>query len=347
MTTLGGMIGGLVNGSLADLVGRKATIWFSQILSAAGWFAIAFGKNAWSSDVGRLLLGFAVGILPYVVPLYIAQMSPKSIRGRFTSLNQAMLLAGASWLSLANCCVPSLLHILGLSFIPESPRWLAKISKHNELEAVLQSLMGKNADISDEAAEIIVTFNPIFFNTTFSDKETLGEAVFVSVLNLKFSEGIISMAIVQLPAVALNVLVSDKLGRQPLLMLTPVLVYIGIQIFPINIKGDSVEQDFFLDNYVQFNFMMEWSSSETFFILSVLCGSTVLFVAKIACTGDKRENFKRNTSINRSYSSIVRKHVYEAVLVLLMQQTRVIVQTQKEKNRTCITSFFLLLSTQI
>ncbi|KAK8589320.1 hypothetical protein V6N12_023722 [Hibiscus sabdariffa] len=51
--------------------------------------------------------------------------------------------------------IPCLMKLLGLFFIPESPRWQAKIGKWKECEASLQRLRGDNADISDEADEII------------------------------------------------------------------------------------------------------------------------------------------------------------------------------------------------
>ncbi|XP_031377102.1 sugar transporter ERD6-like 7 isoform X2 [Punica granatum] len=52
---------------------------------------------------------------------------------------------------------PCLLQLLGLFFVPESPRWLANMGRRKEAEGALQRLWGRNADISKEAAEIEVT----------------------------------------------------------------------------------------------------------------------------------------------------------------------------------------------
>lgn len=41
-----------------------------------------------------------------------------------------------------------------MGFVPESPRWLAKIGKEIELQAALQCLRGKNSDIPQEVADI-------------------------------------------------------------------------------------------------------------------------------------------------------------------------------------------------
>ncbi|KAK3415694.1 hypothetical protein EUGRSUZ_H01565 [Eucalyptus grandis] len=50
--------------------------------------------------------------------------------------------------------IPCAVLLFGLFFIPESPRWLAKTGHEKEFEAALQKLRGKDADISEEAAEI-------------------------------------------------------------------------------------------------------------------------------------------------------------------------------------------------
>ncbi|XP_050281718.1 sugar transporter ERD6-like 9 [Quercus robur] len=133
--TIGGVIGGLVSGRIADLFGRKGAMWFSEIFSLVGWLAIAFGKNIWWLDLGRLSLGIGIGIFSYVVPVYIAEVTPKNLRGPFASANELLLACGVSlmyfigniitWRTLALIgTTPCLVQLMGLFFVPESPRWL-------------------------------------------------------------------------------------------------------------------------------------------------------------------------------------------------------------------------------
>ncbi|KAF2307138.1 hypothetical protein GH714_025056 [Hevea brasiliensis] len=173
--TIGGIVGAASCGKIADLVGRRGAIWVSNALYIGGLVAIALSKSAWSLDLGRLLMGVGIGILAYVVPVYIAEITPKNFRGAFVSLIMVHVTNAEYELSMTGCgisvtyvigsvcdwrilallgTIPCLIQLLGAFFISESPRWLAKVGREKELEVALKLLRGKNADVSHEAAEI-------------------------------------------------------------------------------------------------------------------------------------------------------------------------------------------------
>ncbi|KAL8145032.1 hypothetical protein AgCh_003306 [Apium graveolens] len=85
--------------------------------------------------MGRIMEGFGVGIISYTVPVYIAEIAPQNMRGGLGTL-------------------PCLVLIPGLFFIPESPRWLAKMGMTEDFEISLQVLRGFDTDISLEVNEI-------------------------------------------------------------------------------------------------------------------------------------------------------------------------------------------------
>ncbi|KAJ0431911.1 putative major facilitator, sugar transporter, major facilitator superfamily [Helianthus annuus] len=177
--TIGAMIGAVTSGRIADTIGRKGG---SVLL-----------------DTGRFFTGYGIGIFTFVVPVYIAEISPKELRGGLTTLNQVnldayisitfcfffskfelgtlqrfifclfiqfMIVTGSSisfllgtvvsWRTLAitTGLAPCILLIAGLFFIPESPRWLAKVGRKVEFENSLRKLRGEKANITAEAKEI-------------------------------------------------------------------------------------------------------------------------------------------------------------------------------------------------
>ncbi|KAF4358846.1 hypothetical protein F8388_013650 [Cannabis sativa] len=110
-----------------------------------GWLAVYLAKGAMSLDMGRLFTGYGIGIFSYVLMIVLGA-------------SFAFIIGTAiSWRSLAlTGLVPCIVLLIGLHFVPESPRWLAKAGHEKEFQASLQRLRGKGADITSEAAEIQV-----------------------------------------------------------------------------------------------------------------------------------------------------------------------------------------------
>ncbi|KAH9688829.1 Sugar transporter ERD6-like 5 [Citrus sinensis] len=329
------MLGAILSGKIADIFGRR---------NDALWL-----------DSGRLLIGFGAGIISYVIPIYVAEISPKDFRGVFTAFHQLMNTFGCSlayffgnvipWRILALIgVIPCVLQLIGLFFIPESPRWLVKIGKEKEFETTLQNLRGKGADISQEAAEIrdhieisqkhsearlLNLFqrryaNSLIIGVGLMLLQQFGGASAMAYYTISIFEkagasgsiGSRGIAIIQIPAVIAGVLLMDKAGRKPLLMISACGMAFGCfliglsfylkgcsafnsiglagipfiimsEIFPINVKasaGSLVILICWSCSWIvtyTFNFMMQWSSAGTFFIFSGIGFFTVLFVAKI------------------------------------------------------------------
>ncbi|XP_039032279.1 sugar transporter ESL1-like isoform X1 [Hibiscus syriacus] len=257
--TIGGMVGAILSGKIADLIGRKRTMWFSDVFCTAGWLSIAFAKNALWLDIGRLLIGIGGGVICYVVPVYIAEITPKSHRGSFASANQLMTTCGfvlifftgtiISWRTLAMIgAIPCVVQTIGLFFIPESPRWLAKSGREKEFEASLKCLRGKDSDISEEASDIRVYMETLEQQTEESFLELFqrryanaliigvglmllqqlgGNSAIAYYTGSIFNEASISgnlglqvLAIVQIPASILGLFLMDRSGRRPLLLVS-------------------------------------------------------------------------------------------------------------------------------
>ncbi|XP_024525314.1 sugar transporter ERD6-like 4 isoform X1 [Selaginella moellendorffii] len=183
LVNAGAMAGAILSGRIADRFGRKGALVIASIPHIAGWILNALAmvssfslsiqhhevsflfQNVASLYIARLLVGFGVGVISFTVPMYIAEISPKNLRGSLGAINQLSVTTGIflsylgglvlPWRTLALVGVaPCSVLLVGLFFIPESPRWLAKMGIEDTLITSLQALRGKDSDISSEVSEI-------------------------------------------------------------------------------------------------------------------------------------------------------------------------------------------------
>ena len=80
---LGCMAGPILGGTLSDRWGRKPTLIFAGLLFAAGSIGTALPANIVQFDLFRFLGGVGVGLASVVSPMFIAEVSPPRIRGRW------------------------------------------------------------------------------------------------------------------------------------------------------------------------------------------------------------------------------------------------------------------------
>ncbi|CAK9158353.1 unnamed protein product [Ilex paraguariensis] len=265
--TIGAMIGAITSGRIADFIGRKGAMRMSAGFCIAGWLAIYFSRGALSLDIGRFFTGYGIGVFSYVVPIFVAEIAPKNLRGGLTTLNQLMIVCGSSvaflmgsvvtWRTLAlTGLLPCIFLLVGLFFIPESPRWLAKVGQQEEFEVALQRLRGKNADVSHEATEIqdyIETLQSLpkarmldLFDGKYIRAMIIGVGLMVGqqfggINGISFyaSEtfvaaglssgniGTVAYAILQVPITLLGAMLMDRSGRRPLLVLSGAGTFLG------------------------------------------------------------------------------------------------------------------------
>lgn len=149
----GGMAGSLLSGQLADRLGRKRINILASLIFVVGSVLTAVAPSPDWLVIGRLLLGLAIGIVSFSVPLYIAEIAPSEIRGRLVTFFQLAITIGIllsyicgyafadsanGWrLMFGTGIVPAALLLLGMFFVPESPRWLVSKGRRDEALSVL------------------------------------------------------------------------------------------------------------------------------------------------------------------------------------------------------------------
>ncbi|MBN2168188.1 MAG: sugar porter family MFS transporter [Actinobacteria bacterium] len=137
----GAAVSTLITGPLSDIFGRRPLIIVSSLVFIAGTIVAAVATDFILVVTGRLIQGIGVGVVTIEVPLYLAEITPKDIRGRSTTMFQLFLTFGilmgyvvnlafqgapSSWNWRAVFLIatlPGAVLFLGSLFLPESPQW--------------------------------------------------------------------------------------------------------------------------------------------------------------------------------------------------------------------------------
>jgi MFS transporter, SP family, arabinose:H+ symporter len=179
----GSIAGVMVAGSLSDKFGRKIVLLLSAVLFSVSGIGCMVAGNEVQLVIARIIGGIGIGVASVISPLYIAEISIPSFRGRLVSMYQLAITVGFLGAYLANYglqtyserlleagttaglsgkifateawrgmlgmeALPALLFFLVLFLIPESPRWLVVKGHEKKASVILNKIYGeKEAEI--------------------------------------------------------------------------------------------------------------------------------------------------------------------------------------------------------
>ncbi|PTI42328.1 sugar porter family MFS transporter [Staphylococcus succinus] len=165
---VGAIFGAGASGPLSDRLGRRRVVFIIAIIYIVGALILALAPSMPILVIGRLVIGVAVGGSTAIVPVYLSEMAPTAQRGSLSSLNQLMItigilssylinyaftpIEGWRWM-LGLAVLPSLILLIGVIFMPESPRWLLE----HKSEKAARDVMGltfKHSEIDKEIADM-------------------------------------------------------------------------------------------------------------------------------------------------------------------------------------------------
>jgi MFS transporter, sugar porter (SP) family len=170
----GGIVGALLAGIFARLLGRKRSLLIAGFIFTSASALSALLPPLPVLSACRFALGFGVGIASFVVPLFLSETAPASIRGSMGTLFQLMITIGIFLISLTNVFIArafvkpatslplmfltitlfAALMFLGGFMLPESPRWLMLKGRREQAVTVLRRTLNTQQEIDHEIEEI-------------------------------------------------------------------------------------------------------------------------------------------------------------------------------------------------
>lgn len=166
--------GSLIAGYLADKYGRRAVLMICAVLFAISGMGAGFSDDFNAFVLFRIIGGLGVGAAAMVSPMYIAEIAPASQRGRLVALYQLAIVTGIllayftnyalndigennwRWM-FASQTIPSVLFLLMLLLVPETPRWLVGNNKIAQATKILQKI-ANNINVDAEVQQIKNSF---------------------------------------------------------------------------------------------------------------------------------------------------------------------------------------------
>lgn len=165
----GAAIGALVAGKLADHYGRKHNIILLSIIFVVSTVVCALAPSWQWLAVGRFILGFAVGGASVTVPIYLAELSPFEKRGSLVTRNELMIIVGQFSAFVINAIIfniwgehlfiwrymlivavlPAIALLIGMLWMPGSPRWLVSQKRDKEALEVLQQVRSPERSLAE------------------------------------------------------------------------------------------------------------------------------------------------------------------------------------------------------
>lgn len=199
---LGCLIGVSISGSLTDKYGRKKLFFIAAlifIISAIGTGAV--NTLDWFI-VYRILGGVGIGIASNISPMYISEISPPDMRGKFVTFYQLAVVLGILFAQIVNLLiarpivwgesivnswngqmgwrwmfwaetVPAMMFFLLTFFIPESPRWLAsklKCDKALEVFTRMKDLNFAQSQLNEIKSTLSLSTERVSFRHLFRGK---------------------------------------------------------------------------------------------------------------------------------------------------------------------------------
>jgi SP family galactose:H+ symporter-like MFS transporter len=165
---VGAVLGAIMGGALTGRFGRRKMIILAGLIFTISATGTALAPTVTLLIAARVVSGIAIGIASFISPMYIAELVPAKVRGSLVAVNMLAITTGIvvaylvdygfsgiqGWRYMFSiAAIPSILLVIGMWRLPDSPRWLISKSKVEQARRVLQRVRTAT-DVSPEITDI-------------------------------------------------------------------------------------------------------------------------------------------------------------------------------------------------
>ncbi|WP_031517452.1 sugar porter family MFS transporter [Streptomyces sp. NRRL F-5123] len=284
---IGCAIGAATAGRIADRIGRIRCMQIAAALFTVSAVGSALPFALWDLAMWRVIGGFAIGMASVIGPAYIAEVSPPAYRGRLGAFQQAAIVIGIAVSQLVNwgllhaaggdqrgklmgveawqvmlgvMVIPAVAYGLLSLAIPESPRFLISVGRHDRARVILDEIEGGRADVDARVTEIenamkgehrstfrdlhggTFLLKPIVWigvglsvfqqfvgiNVAFYYSSTLWQSVGVDPTDSFFYS--FTTSVINIIGTVIAMIFVDRIGRKPLALIGSVGMVIGLAL---------------------------------------------------------------------------------------------------------------------
>ena len=208
---LGCALGAFAAGKLSDMFGRRNLLLIAAVFFIVSAFGSGIAESSLEFIIYRILGGLAVGAASVTAPAYVSEVTPASMRGRLSSIQQVMIIIGLTAAFLSNYLlaktagastnilwagyeawrwmfwieiIPATIFFFALFLVPESPRFLVVKGRDSQAQAVLVRLFGEHgaaAKVADIRASLAADHAPRFSDLINSGTGKIRTIVWVGI----------------------------------------------------------------------------------------------------------------------------------------------------------------------